>query len=419
MVGNRFGSRPVFSERRLQNIMRTNLKNRIAAVFCAAAAAFTSFTVLPTDAAEKKSPHITVLGDSLGTNYNLGSGEYGYSDYIADYLKAGTYSRFARNGYTTVNLLEQLESDSEVISAVKDSDLILVTVGSNDMLNALKEFVATNAEKGESFKDYALRVAKSGQQEAEDLTFKLNRALRTPRNDMLDNLKQIDKNLHEMNPDATVVFQKLYNPFESKTTVYNGKDYSEQYQTFIDYLRGHFKQINNGIENLTYGVVTDPYTLFRDHAWDYVFSEKEDIHPNTLGHAVMAAETLNKLGYTDAVVPQFEAVLHTLTSEVKADVPAETMKLVYQHAGFGDADGDGTITAYDATLILMDFSDMSIGYEEGDRTLTPEKEKIADVDLDGKINAFDAVLVLICSAQINAGFDDVTMHEIADSYIRK
>ena len=237
--------------------MRTNLKKRIAAVFCAAAAAFTSFTVLPTDAAEKKSPHITVLGDSLGTNYNLGSGEYGYSDYIADYLKAGTYSRFARNGYTTVNLLEQLESDSEVISAVKDSDLILVTVGSNDMLNALKEFVATNAEKGESFKDYALRVAKSGQQEAEDLTFKLNRALRTPRNDMLDNLKQIDKNLHEMNPDATVVFQKLYNPFESKTTVYNGKDYSEQYQTFIDYLRGHFKQINNGIENLTYGVVTD------------------------------------------------------------------------------------------------------------------------------------------------------------------
>ena len=312
-------------------------------------------------------------------------------------------------------LLDQLQNDSAVTAAVSDSDVILVTIGSNDMLNALKSFISTNANEGESFKEYALRVAKSGQQAAEDLTFKLNRALRTPRNNMLDNLKLINTKLHELNPNAKIVFQKLYNPFESKTTVYNGKDYSEQYQTFLDYIRGHFKQLNNGVEALENCVIADPYTLFRDHGWIYTFSEQEDVHPNALGHAVMAADTLEKLGYTNATVSKFEEVLHAQKLGKKCEIPSHTVRMLYNHTGFGDTDGDGEVTAFDSSLVLRAFTESTIGLDPEDRSLTIEKEHIGDVDLDGEMTAFDSSLILRYFSMQTAGID-VSLFDIASKY---
>lgn len=395
--------------------MHNTFRKKIISAICTAVTAVSSLTVFPASPAAAKGPHVTVLGDSLGTNYNLKSGEYGYSDYIADYLKAGTYSRFSQNGQTSGELLYYLQHDPIIATAVSDSDVILVTIGSNDMLNALKSFVAANANEGEGFKEYALRVAKSGQQAAEDLTFDLNRALRTPRNTMLDNLKLINTELRELNPDAKIVFQKLYNPFESKTTVYNGKDYSEQYQTFLDYIRGHFKQINNGIEGLKNSVIADPYTQFRDHAWIYTFSDDEDVHPNALGHAVMAAETLEKLGYSTAAVPMFGTVLKAQNIKKGTEIPVETIRLLYDHAGFGDVDGDGEVTAFDSTLVLREFGEAIVGVDEEDRTSDRERISFGDVDMNGEVTAYDSYIILKYFGMRTADIDDVTMYDLASS----
>ena len=408
--------------------MKHTPKKKFAALLCASVTALTAFSALPASAgtAARNNTTVIVLGDSISTGYNLQRDDYCYADYIAEYLDAGHYYNWAKNGLTSGELLEQLQDGTTQTIAVTDADLVLVSVGANDMLNAIKDYVKTYAKEGEGFKEYFLRIAKSGSQAVTDATFKLTRALNTPRNTMLENLKQINERIHELNPDVTVVFQKLYNPFESSTTVYNGTDYSEQYQMFLDYLRGHFKQINNGIGGLKDAVIADPYTLFRDKAWEYIFAEKEDIHPNVLGHAVIAADILNRLGYPDAVVPQFEYVIRNMkkcTSVVY--IRTATRDLLYPHAGlkrtheFCDTDLDGKVTSADASKTLLYYVTFCTSHiDENDPSvadilLKGEQQLLADADGDGVVDAFDASLSLRYSTmKYSGGYDDLTLDDV-------
>ena len=69
-------------------------------------------------------------------------------------------------------------------------------------------------------------------------------------------------------------------------------------------------------------------------------------------------------------------------------------------AHYPDVDGDGRVTASDASLILSAASNLGVGRKSG---LTPEQELLADVNRDGSINAVDASLVLSFAAASGAG----------------
>ena len=67
---------------------------------------------------------------------------------------------------------------------------------------------------------------------------------------------------------------------------------------------------------------------------------------------------------------------------------------------YPDIDGDGRVSATDASSILAAAANIGAGRESG---LTPEQEQLADANRDGKINAIDASLVLNFSASVGAG----------------
>ena len=67
---------------------------------------------------------------------------------------------------------------------------------------------------------------------------------------------------------------------------------------------------------------------------------------------------------------------------------------------YPDIDGNGRVTASDASLILAAAANIGAGRSSG---LTPEQENIADVNRDGKINAVDASLVLSFAADLGVG----------------
>ena len=89
------------------------------------------------------------LGDSIAEGMNekylIG---YGYTDYIRDYLDEkdvlGFYTKgFAHSGYRTYNLKRDLENNVEIeedgekltiIDALKDADLVTLTIGANDFI---------------------------------------------------------------------------------------------------------------------------------------------------------------------------------------------------------------------------------------------------------------------------------------------
>ena len=67
---------------------------------------------------------------------------------------------------------------------------------------------------------------------------------------------------------------------------------------------------------------------------------------------------------------------------------------------YPDIDGDGRVSAADASSILAAAANLGTGRESG---LTPEQEVLADVNRDGSINAVDASLVLSFAADLGVG----------------
>ena len=106
--------------------------------------------------------------------------------------------------------------------------------------------------------------------------------------------------------------------------------------------------------------------------------------------------------------------LTTCPAETTGKTTETTVVTEFTPSGiFGDVDGDGAITAYDAQLALIGFTEDFLGFEPEERTLTPEQEIIADVDLDGELTAYDATVILTYfSLKYNAGFDDLTWEDL-------
>ena len=98
-------------------------------------------------------------------------------------------------------------------------------------------------------------------------------------------------------------------------------------------------------------------------------------------------------------------------AESSYGVQNDDVRVLYQK---GDVDGDGEITAYDASLALTGFNEATVmGYEPEERTLSPAQEQTADVDGDGVLTAFDATCILTyTNLKYNAGFDDLTWADV-------
>ena len=80
------------------------------------------------------------LGDSLAEGMNpYGELGYSYTDYLADYLKKKNMLSFytkeyASSGYTTFDLMQEIEMNSTLKKDLRESDLVTVDIGANDLL---------------------------------------------------------------------------------------------------------------------------------------------------------------------------------------------------------------------------------------------------------------------------------------------
>ena len=77
----------------------------------------------------------------------------------------------------------------------------------------------------------------------------------------------------------------------------------------------------------------------------------------------------------------------------------------------GDPNNDGKVDAKDASLILVAYSKVSTGSDDG---LTEEQKKVADVNSDGRIDAKDASTILAYYALVSTSTGDIpTLKEFA------
>ncbi|MBE6841089.1 MAG: hypothetical protein E7506_07620 [Ruminococcus sp.] len=66
----------------------------------------------------------------------------------------------------------------------------------------------------------------------------------------------------------------------------------------------------------------------------------------------------------------------------------------------GDVNGDGTIDAFDASLVLSEYAIVSTG---GEGYLTEKQRKSADLNCDNSVDSLDASIILNYYAFISVG----------------
>lgn len=83
------------------------------------------------------------LGDSLAQGMNpYGEVGYSYTDYFSDYLKENNQlsyytKKYTKSSYTTVDLKDELVSNNLLKKDLRESDLVTVSIGANDLLNSI------------------------------------------------------------------------------------------------------------------------------------------------------------------------------------------------------------------------------------------------------------------------------------------
>ncbi|MEF3308146.1 GDSL-type esterase/lipase family protein [Paenibacillus sp. GYB004] len=149
----------------------------------------------PQPAAETKTTvDIVALGDSLTVGTGDVSGK-GYVQNVKDKLAAATKKQvnvignYAVNGYTTGQLLNDLQNAKGVPYGIERADIVLLTMGGNDLFAIGRDVMNSQTDELDPVK------------------------IRERMPEPQKRLEHILTRLAELNPKATIVYVGVYNPF--------------------------------------------------------------------------------------------------------------------------------------------------------------------------------------------------------------
>lgn len=233
---------------------------------------------------------LVALGDSITRGYGLAEDEKSYVEILTE---EGNFKsdNFAVNGRTSTVLLEDLQKPSEKEkSALEQADYIVMSIGGNDMLYLLDKLVngalpsdsAENpAETVKNLVDMAEKLT------AENMTSDISYYKNT--------VEKVINILREMNPNAEIVMQTVYNPFKPIFVVapIMFADMKDDIDGAYERVEGCINGFNTALFELSekYGFkIADVSKDFRESDKKYINMSlsNPDIHPNAAGHRRIA-----------------------------------------------------------------------------------------------------------------------------------
>ena len=274
---------------------------------------------------------LLALGDSLTTGYGLdnyvpGENPYLCNSYINTVAKAlgleggSTYINRAVNGDQTADLLNLLP---RIEDEVKAADMIVISIGGNDLLGLLPEIAShisgRDVSRLEDVADVLLNIsAEEREALATDSWFLMKIAITMTK--LNNNLDMITSFIQEKAPDARVIFLLQFNPLKNVPGL---SDFGEFAQPFLDSLNTAVTRASSahGFETVNIPSVINCDAAGLTNILQY------DIHPNEKGHLEMAKLLAGYLGVSLDLSHETEspAVTEPATepTEESTEVPTE------------------------------------------------------------------------------------------------
>lgn len=243
---------------------------KIIAVILAVAIALT-VAVMPlfSVSAEEGKLNYLLLGDSIGFGAGIvNPDEACYGKIVAD-TNGYNYKNCCVSGYNSTALLAHMLLPA-VKDAVEEADIISLSIGGNDFLTS--NMVQLGIEAG-AFNNLATfdKIAEN----------------------FYENYCKIIGKIRELNPDAVILAQTLYNPMHNAL--------NEIYQAGADRLNAVYHRYLK--ENPGSIVIVDVGKAFEGHP---EFIADDCVHPNSIGNEIIAKlvlKTLKDLGLGKTDVP--------------------------------------------------------------------------------------------------------------------
>ncbi len=242
------------------------------------------------------------LGDSITTGYGLAENEAGFARQVAD-SNGYTLTNLAQDGATSTDLLEVVKSEANA-DTLKNADLITVTIGGNDLMNALYAYLAEeynnkqNSDTPITAADVKASLAGTLSEipQVAMLSFAASKipdfpdstAANTALSTFATNFSSIISAIKGNNSSAEIIVVNQYNPY-SRLSTGNLLDLSA--------LDSAVQALNTAISSgATAGyTVADVYTAFEEatenpcNASVSLPSINLDFHPNAAGHSLIAS----------------------------------------------------------------------------------------------------------------------------------
>jgi lysophospholipase L1-like esterase len=207
-----------------------------------------------------KQINIVAIGDSLTEGVGDETENEGYVGILRDTInldeQLANITNLGKRGNRTDQLLKRLNEEPEVIQEIKDADIILMTIGANDIMQIFKE----------NFTDLTLRKFA-----VEQTGYKTR-------------LNGIFMRMQELNPKAEIYMIGFYNPFKKFFTDI------EELEIIVD----NWNQIGEDVvlnHKRAYYIPTKD--LFENTSINYLSGD--NFHPNHLGYELMAERILQSI----------------------------------------------------------------------------------------------------------------------------
>lgn len=311
--------------------------------------------MVPASASAAGTGSYVALGDSISAGYGLEGGELSFPEMLERDTGYVLTDFSSNDGVTSEDLLETLNK-SEVIAAVQGADVITITVGGNDLMNALYEYLADAPGVSMSAEDIreGLENGTIGTGTLMKLMMELgdfpassqaSAALTTLGANLSSALAQIKV----MNPDATCIVANQYNPY--------GHINNQAAADIVSTFKVGVRALNTTLEGVAQAqgaTVADVHSAFAassSNPCNAYFTGLNnfslDFHPNALGHQLIAEEVEQALPEPDPVQTYDVWVAGTQVSDDNA----------------GDVLGDSTVS-YDPASQTLALNSATIVYQE-------------------------------------------------------